>query len=118
MPTVILTPSHLAGAVITATVNGGVPYHITDRPHPTEGGVIAVGTADCTTTEMTVRQTVVFRAALPPAPESWHVDMALARSRRKAGCPCYPIRVDEETAARLTERGVDLERLAYEAAWQ
>lgn len=90
MVTLILTPSYLAGARVTATVTpptcAGPAYYVLDVLHPSRPDEhLTVSVEDSTVVSLTTRQANAVRAALGTAPEPVDVEAALNAVLRGRG---------------------------------
>lgn len=93
--TVILTPPHLAGMIVTATVRppdgAGPAYYVLDREHTDRPGEhLTIGVEDATTVELSARPLEVFRARLAAGDEP---EVALDATQRGRGSASITVRV-------------------------
>lgn len=101
---VILTPPHLAGMTVTATVRppdgSGPAYYVLDREHPDRPGEhLTVGVEDSTTVELSARPLDVFRARLAAGDEP---EEALDATLRGRGSSSITVRVGPAALDRYT----------------
>jgi hypothetical protein len=77
MVEVVIAPSHLAGSIVTETINTEVKTFVLDRPHPFfKGQFIAVGPDYIKTVFALPGQVEAFRHQIGPCPEQADIDKA------------------------------------------
>lgn len=117
MTTLLLTPAHLAGAIVTATVTppdgAGPPYYVLDVLHPDRPDEhLTVSVEDSTTAILTPRQANAFRRALGTSPEPPDVERALDDVLRGRGGKAVTVRLSPDEHRRYSAAAGGSTRIA------